>query len=213
LVSNEVKMNKFMITTWAVVFFLLASCGPLIADDNGQVININQNYQIVFTDLGSRVLKQGDIVRVSLNADEFIYLLVLESSAILSKLGPSKVEGFQTNLSEFQRLAVGNEVAKVNQKKDDVGNPAADISAADAAGELSQLQIQKLEQDLGIAKEEIKYLQKSNEASKLKLSELAVEGRAKNEEHVSPVQVDNKQVLDQLKVHLDNMRKLIDENN
>ena len=42
---------------YAVIFSLFVSCKDLFAQETGQIININQNYQIAFTDLGSRILK------------------------------------------------------------------------------------------------------------------------------------------------------------
>jgi len=172
---NFTDIKKILQYSFVFLFFIV--CGPLFADDNGQIININQNYKIAFTDLGSRFLSQGDVVKIYLNTDEFLYLQVLESSAILSKLGPSKVEGFQTNLNNFQRIAVGNEVVKVNHTQE--------------KKESSEL----------------------NEKSKMRLNELIAKNQTQNEEHAAPVQSNVKETLTQLKVHLDNMRKLIDENN
>jgi len=210
MVNSKIIKN---FSQFVLIFFLLFSCGKIFAEDSGQIININQNYQIAFTDLGNRVLNQGDIVKVSLNTDEFLYLQVLESSAILTKLGPSKAEGFQTNLNDFQRMAVGNEVVKVNQTQEKVDNSAANVSETDNTVKLSQLQVKKLEDALSLAKEEIKRLEQSNEESKAKLNELAAENQANGEESVQAKQAADKQILDQLKIHLDNMRKLIDENN
>jgi len=198
---------------FAVFSFLLILAGPLFADDNGQIININQNYQIAFTDLGSRVLNQGDLVKVSLNADEFLYLQVLESSPILSKLGISKVEGFQTNINDFQRMTVGNEVVKIKQTQEKAVETPAETTESKDTVALSEMQIQKLEGDLALAKEEIKRLEESNEESKVKLSELASESQTKVEEPAVLPPAISKDTLGQIKSHLDNMRKLIDENN
>jgi len=181
-------------------FFLLffIFCGPLFADDKGQIININQSYQIAFTDLGSRVLSQGDIVKVSLNTDEFLYLQVVEASAILSKLGPSKAEGFQTNLNDFQRMAVGNTVVKINQVQERVDHSAVNTPESDHAGDLSELRILKLEEELTQAKEQIRLLIAQNQAQK---QDLAPQEQSNN----------SKEILEQLKVRLDNMSKLVNE--
>jgi septal ring factor EnvC (AmiA/AmiB activator) len=193
--------------------FFLIFCGSVFADSKGQIININQSYQIAFTDLGNNVLKPGDIVKVSLNAEDFVYMQVMESSPILSKLGPSQLENFRTNLKDFESLAVGDEVVKVNQGQERVDHSMEKLSDTKNTLELSEQQIQKLEGDLALAKAEIKRLEESNEESKAKLNELAAEDQVKNKEPVAPDQSDDKELLGQLKTHLDNMRKLIDENN
>jgi len=206
--------NTKNILQGSFIFLFFILCGPLFADDNGQIININQNYQIAFTDLGNRILKQGDIVKVFINTDDFVYLQVLESSVILSKLGPSKTEGFQTNLNDFQRLAVGDTVTKPS-----IAQGVGDISAGvvpesdNTQAASSDAQIQKLEQDLANAKKQIKLLQESNEESKATLNELMSEAQVKKEEPVPQEQTDSsKEMLEQLKVHLDNMRKLVNDN-
>jgi hypothetical protein len=185
------------------IFLLLFSCGKLFAEDSGQVININQNYQIAFTDLGNRVLKQGDIVKVFINTDEFVYMQVVESSVILSKLAPSKADGFQTNLSDFQRIAVGNVVSKVSATQgvvdNSVGVAAPPVTENKDTGVSSQLQIQKLEEELAQAKEQIRLLEESNERSKAAV--------AVPQEQTSA----SKETLEQLKEHLDNMSKIVSE--
>jgi len=208
---NSRTIKNILKYTFILSFFIF--CGPLFADDKGQIININQNYQIAFTDLGNSALKQGDIVKVSLSADDFVFMQVLESSPILSKLGPSQVDNFRTNLKEFQSMTVGDAVVKVNETQENADLPTTDSSQSKDAVELSELQIQKLEGDLALAKDEIKRLEKSNEESKIQLSELAAENQTKSEEPVVPAQTDNKEMVDQIKVHLENMRKLLDENN
>jgi hypothetical protein len=193
--------------------FIIIFCGPVLADNKGQIININQNYQIAFTDLGNSVLKQGDIVKVTLNADEFVYMQVLESSPILSKLGTSQSDNFRTSLKDFQGMAVGNEVVKVDQTHDKAEHPATAIpDSADAAALLEQ-KIQKLEGQLALAKTEIKRLEELNQESKAKLNDLTVQAQTKNDAPAVVQQADNNEVLSQLKAHLDNMHKLIDENN
>jgi len=200
------------------LFFFLF-CTPLFADDNGQIININQNYQIAFTDLGNRILSPGDIVKVTLGPDEFVYLQVIESSAILSKLGVSKTQGFSTNLNDFQRLAVGDVVIKAPAAGSAQPDNSTVIATKSPADTSSPLQVEKLEEDLLKAKEEIKLLQASNEKSKATLNQLMAEAQAKAQEPVpAVVAVDHpsdhsKEILEQLKVHLDNMHKIISENN
>jgi hypothetical protein len=103
-------MRKYFIALLMTAFFQT----PLFAD-GGQVINVNQSYQIAFVDLGSGILKQGDVVKVLVGgSDDFIYMQVLESSSILSKLGPVQSDNFKTSLKDISRIAVGNPVVKVN---------------------------------------------------------------------------------------------------
>jgi hypothetical protein len=220
-IQENIGLSKAMLNSktvrdvlnYSFIFLFFILCGPLFAEDKGQIININQSYQIAFTDLGNKELKQGDIVKVSVSADDFVYMQVLESSPILSKLGPSQLENFRTNLKDFQSMGVGNEVVRVNQPQERVYDSTAGASEAKEAVELSELQIQKLENDLALAKEEIKRLEESNEESKVKLNELAAENQVKKAEPVVQEQSNSKEILEQIEVHLENMRKLMNENN
>ena len=199
---------------YALIFSLFISGKEALAEEKGQLININQNYQIAFTDLGSRVLKQGDIVKVFINTDDFVYLEVIESSAILSKLGVSRADGFQTNLNDFQRLTVGDTVSLASTVQGNIDNSAGAIpESKDNEGSSLQLQIQRLEHDLAKAKEQVRLLQESNEKSKSTLNELIAQAQVKKEESVPQEQTDSsKEILGQLKAHLDNMSKILNEN-
>jgi hypothetical protein len=196
--------------TACILFFLFFFPHLLLANDKGQIININRNFQIAFTDLGNKSLKHGDIVKVYLDSDGFVYMQVLESSAILTKLGISKVEGFQTSFKDFQRIAIGNTVAKVNGKADPSSSQDSNPKAADEAA--PQLHMQKMEQDLNLAKEQIQQLKEANAAAKARLSELTQLNEARTEEASVP-QPSNPAVLDQIKIHIDNMQKIINETN
>jgi hypothetical protein len=206
-----ISFKKIMQLMGFAFVVLLSFIGePAFAKDNGQIININRNFQIAFTDLGSRVLKPGDLVKVYLSADEFVYLQVLESSVILSKLGASKVEGFQTNLTDFQRMAIGNAVSKVTAGQSKGDN--SDIKNSEDTASL--LQMQKMEQALNLAKEQIKQLKEVNEASKAKLDELTALNQVKKEEPaIQEGSFTNKPVAEQIKAHLEKMNKIINENN
>ena len=208
---NLISVKKLY--QWGLVLVALLVGGPVLADETGQIININQNYQIAFTDLGNRTLNSGDIVKVSLSADDFIYMQVIESSAILSKLGPSKIEGFGTNLNSFGHLAVGDLVVKVTAGRDlPVNLAGAENSSKEKEDTAAQLQIQKLEQELALAKDQIKLLQESNEKSKATLNELIKESQIKKEEAVVKPADHSKETLAQIGTHLENMHKLINDN-
>ena len=202
-------MNKYLMMIFCAVFFNL----PVFAGDTGQIINVNQSYQIAFTDLGNSTLKRGDIVKVSLNSDEFVYMQVLESSAILSKLGVSQQEGFKTNFKDLLRISVGNAVAKVvaapvtvlpavSEPQSIVEPPpiAAPVEPAPNAAD-----VQRLEQKLNEARTQLQRLAESNEVLKSKINDMSSQAQPKAEEQ------DLKAVIAQLKVRLQNMQRIINE--
>ena len=204
-------MHKLLI----LFFFITAFHLPLCADDTGQVINVNQNYQIVFTDLGSHVLKRGDIVKVFFNGDDFIYMQVLESSAILSKLGPVQSDSYKTNFKDLQRLSVGNTVAKVSEAPKASNNPgnAGEVkSTVDAASH--ETEIQRLEKELNEARMEIKRLEEANDVFKSQINSLSLKAQAgNNEEGIHQEKSENlKEVFSQLKTRLEHMNQLINQN-
>lgn len=72
----------------------------------GEVININHEQQIVFTDLTSKVLKPGDRVQAGYAADGPVTLVVEEASSVLSRLVPFDAESQQ----RFMLIRVGSPV-------------------------------------------------------------------------------------------------------
>ncbi len=175
-------MNKYFFS-FLLVFFTSA---PLFAEDAGQVINVNQSYQIAFVDIGNSVLKQGDIIKVLLGAEDSVYMQVLESSSILSKLGPVQTENFKTNYKDLQRISVGDRVVKVSQLSAAVGVP---VPAVDTE------EVERLQKELAQAKLEIKRLEEAN-----KILEQ------------SKKDVDPKAVPAQLKARLENMNRILNQN-
>ncbi|MBF0511388.1 MAG: hypothetical protein HQL13_03570, partial [Candidatus Omnitrophica bacterium] len=156
-------------------FLFATAWAPIVcAQENGQIININQNNQVAFTDLDNRLLKRGDLVKIFVNDDEFVYMQVVESSNMLSKLGVSQNEDFKTNLSDLPHIVVGNKVVPVSAAAStDVKNTkvenVAEISHTDTSS--NSLQIQTLSLQLKQDQEEIDHLRKLNKLLESQLSE------------------------------------------
>ncbi|MBI4308905.1 MAG: hypothetical protein HY591_01090 [Candidatus Omnitrophica bacterium] len=194
-------MRRFLV----LFFFMTLFHAPLLAEDKGQIINVNQNYQIVFTDLGSHVLRQGDIVKVFFNGDDFIYLQVLESSTILSKLGPVQADGYKTNFKDLQRLSVGNPVVKVTEASEEKtvhpDNAGVPKNVVDAVP--NEVEIQRLKKELNEARAEIKRLEEAGKSAQA----------GNNEESMHQEKSENlKEVLSQLKTRLGRMDQIINQN-
>lgn len=212
---NRTRLNHFCGLFLALVFSSSALAAP-----SGQIINVNQDYQIAFTDLGSSVLRQGDVVKVFLTADDFIYMQVVESSSILSKLGPVQLEQYKTSYRDLNRLAVGNSVKKIDPAVEKTAPPAPAVKAA-AAAPVTPVQaqpappavvdnsqeLQRLSKDLESAKAEIVRLQESNQSLKAQVNDLTVKGQVQPSEDVKQL----KATLAQLKMRLENMNRMVSE--
>ncbi len=193
----------------ALVFcvFAIVLQGPVFADE-GQIINVNQNYQIAFTDLGNATLKQGDVIKVMITSDEFVYMQVLESSSILSKLGPIQSENFKTNYKDLQRVSVGNAVMKVTAALPEKTAPIASAPVPMAekiviVPTANQAEAVRLEKELKEAKMEISRLMEINKALQLQIQAVPVQDVRQSEDPA---------VLSQLRSKLENMNRLMSQN-
>ena len=199
-----------------VLFFqLMVAAQPLFAATTGQIINVNQSYQIAFTDIGSPMLKPGEVVKVFVSSDEFVYMQVLESSPILSKLGPVQSENYKTNYKDLLRVAVSNPVVKVGSAAEEKTSamakpPAVDASAAAAvvntpAPAVDTAEIVRLEGELKDAKQEIGRLTDANKALQAQVNDLSAQAaQAKQNAMTSPV-------LSQVKERLENMNRIMNQ--
>jgi len=79
----------------------------------GEIINVNHQYRIAFTDVSSHYLRVTDIVEVYAEGNFLGYLEVAETSGIISKLIPVRQKvNFKTDIN-FPKVAVGNRVVKI----------------------------------------------------------------------------------------------------
>jgi len=87
-----------------VILFLClwAFSRPAFSDQTitGEIININYDYKVAFTDISQVYLRPGDIVEVVHNGQLTTYLQVLETTSVVSKLGPvanTSLSGLKTD--------------------------------------------------------------------------------------------------------------------
>jgi hypothetical protein len=82
----------------------------------GEIININYQYEIAFTDLSDYHLQDGDIVEVRENNQFLTYLEVSSASEAISKLVPVQNEAeYKTNIP-FSKVQVGSTIVKAKDK-------------------------------------------------------------------------------------------------
>lgn len=199
----------------AFIIFLSMFQGRLWAEDSGQIINVNQNFKIAFTDLGSRVLKPNDIVKVFITRDEFLYMKVIECSPILSKLGTVQEDAFKTNLQDMPRISVGNLVVKLTAASREEALPSESrIETKIAAEPVPQPDPdrQKLEKELAEARVEIKNLKEINAALEAKVNDLVLKVQTKDAEKASSEQYKiNDENITRIKIQLDKLRQLMNQ--
>ena len=216
--------NIVIFFLFSFVFLPLSLHAQNTDPSSGEIININQKYQVAFTDLGGQSLKKGDIVKVFLNSKEFIYLQVLEASSILSKLGPVLSENFKTNLKDFQRLAVGNAVEKVKpvseeikeKPEENIYQPLAVVESQPKETVLSnQDNFDEVQTRLNEAKKEIDSLKESNSSLNGKIGQVSLE-KESLQQMVSGYRKeiqDLKKVISELKIRIEYMNRIINQEN
>ena len=111
-------MKILRLFAYAILF--LFSVSVVSANESqefiGEIINVNQEYEIAFTDLSSYHLKINDIVGIYRGNEVLTYLQVAESSSAISKLIPVNKdnEKFSTDI-DFKDLYIGDQVHKVTE--------------------------------------------------------------------------------------------------
>lgn len=96
------------------VLFLLSSAWYAFAQEKvtGEIINVNHQYKIAFTDISSDYLRKGDLVEIYADGNFVSYLEVSEASGAISKLIPATQPGKSKGV-DFSKIAVGNKVVKI----------------------------------------------------------------------------------------------------
>lgn len=220
--KNLLDLNKRNSFHWlwlklilALIIFVSVFQAPLWAEDTGQVINVNQNFKIAFTDLGNRVLKPNDIVKVFISQDEFLYMKVMECSPILSKLGTVQEGAFKTILQDMPRISVGNVVVKLTAASQEEAASEFRIESKAVVEPAPQPDIdrQKLEQELAEARSEIKNLKETNAALEAKINDLVLKAQTKEVEGASSGQhrINDENII-KIKTQLDKIQQLMNQN-
>lgn len=105
----------FQINCFLIFAFLLTPLVHARSKIRGEIINVNYEYKIAFTDIGSDALSIGDIVEVHMQSGATQFLQVIETTEVLSKivLRPSSDQDTQNRL--FNRIGVGDIVLRVGK--------------------------------------------------------------------------------------------------
>jgi len=86
----------------------------------GEIININYQYLIAFTNLNKDILEVGEILSILEEGQETTIVEVIETSEIMSRLGPIQDD---PGMTDFKKINIGNIVMKepsVHFRKEDV---------------------------------------------------------------------------------------------
>ncbi len=98
-----------------VILTALLTCNQKISiaqsQANGEIININYQYKIAFTDLSDFHLDSGDIVEIYDGLNLLTHLKVSETTSVLSKLIAIDNGQFKTEIP-FTDIKIGNRVVK-----------------------------------------------------------------------------------------------------
>ena len=122
---------------------------PIHADSkiSGEIVNINAEYKIAFTDLVPQQISAGDVVEIY-QANTFLtYLETVETTETVSKLGFVKKSGLATSTDGFNKITVGCRVVRLPQSAlpsfDAVLTKLNDTTEKNAQLQAAQTQLQK----------------------------------------------------------------------
>jgi hypothetical protein len=113
------------LTILLILFFICigAPISPAQAETVGEIININYDYNIAFTDLTNSNLQKGDIVKILKDKKLITYLEVSDVSSAISKLIPiQKPREYATDV-DFRSINIGNSVVKVTFQEKKIVEP------------------------------------------------------------------------------------------
>lgn len=152
------KKSRFVIIIGFLMcsaVFLRSACAQLKAE--GEIINVNYDYQVAFTDLLKGQVEAGDVVEVWSDGKFLTYLEVIETSSVLTKMGFVNRKGIQTEEESFKQLKIGNPVKAFQQ-----GQALESMNAV--ISQLSELQVQydALNKEVGQKDQQILDLKNKN---------------------------------------------------
>ena len=106
----KIKLHNIFII-FMIAGYIVMAPGTTFSQQNfvGEIINVNYGYEIAFTDLGNRYLKEGDIVKIYQGGEFIGHMTVVSSSSVISKLGSTSTESNYTQI-DFNVIKVGNVV-------------------------------------------------------------------------------------------------------
>lgn len=111
------QLKYYFVCTLVLLFQPLANAQQVI---KGEIINVNYEYQIAFTDIGSAYLNPGDIVEVQMMSGGVVPLKVVESTDVLSQLKIDESLKKDDPSKLFGKINVGDTVVKVNKEPSSV---------------------------------------------------------------------------------------------
>lgn len=108
-------INLFILILIALFLYPAIGYSQTRTDIRGEVMNVNQHLRVAFIDIGQRYLSKGDVIEVQASHDKRVYMQILETSGVISKIGFGRVveRNFDARPSDFKRIRIGNLVGKM----------------------------------------------------------------------------------------------------
>jgi len=203
------KLNLVILT------FILLVPTPSFSQSksSGEIINVNHQLRIAFTDLGDRMLNPGDVVKIYNNGNFIAHLKVVETSEVVSKLAIIDEGQYQATFGDFTSINIGDMVTKISQgeeaafKETEVIKPRDSVLREDdinLSNKLNDLMQEKKIQDERIAQMNSELTRVTNELIQIK-DELV---KKSGELNLSKSElIDKKNELDKISKEADILRK------
>jgi hypothetical protein len=188
MICPSIRQWKINLSIRIVLFALslLLTVKPVVA---AEIININMNFGIIFSDLSDTEAKRYDVVAVKLNNGDEVFLQVLEVSPVLTKLGVMRTGSHKTDMNLLKDIKIGNHVRNLEANKtnsdQDKTRDTMNISAVPAGYgqelKVLQQQVDLLTQQNIRLTTEVNMLNEENMFLKNQITTLRAEGCASPE--------------------------------
>jgi len=99
-----------------------------------EIINVNHQLKIAFTDMSNLYLGIGDIVKVYNKGKLLTHLKVVETSDSVSKLVPVQGKNIYTKSTDFSKINVGNTIMKEKSSEVTMDSGNKSISGSTTTG-------------------------------------------------------------------------------
>lgn len=110
----KINTTSLIKIIFSLIVFIFISGLSKTADAQGEIINVNYQYQIAFTDLNNTSLNVNDIVGLYKSGKLVGYLKVVDTTPVISKLVTIKNDPKYPAPKNFRDITIGTSVIKTS---------------------------------------------------------------------------------------------------
>lgn len=115
-------VHKIFIRIFLLFLMIVGGSPGIAAEKRGEILNVNFQLNVAFTDLASPDLNKGEQVEVVINDRSSVCLDVLEVSNNISKLIPGSCPQWPESKKNFNKIKIGDVVLQLSAEDDRSGD-------------------------------------------------------------------------------------------